>query len=333
VRCLLLADVHANLPALEAVLADAGTVDAVWCLGDVVGLGAEPEGCVERLRGLAALGVAGNHDLAAVGNAGPELRRTPFLGESNRWTRERLSAGSLAYLGELPRWIEVEEIRLVHDQTELSGRERVALVGHTHLPFLRPPGAVPTPGERLALGDEPVVLNPGPVGAPDWRPGRACYARLEIGSRRAVEATVRVVAAPAGPGEDEIARLDAPPRLVAYWRRLNADAALADGEIDRARELFRSSTTLFRDGRDARQALHLLVGLADLAAAEGDVEQAAALLGAAMPDHDAAHPAVRHRVALAAAALRSALGEGPFEAARQRGRGMGLEAALRLAGV
>ncbi|HEY3081393.1 MAG TPA: metallophosphoesterase family protein [Chloroflexota bacterium] len=47
-RCLVLADVHGNLTALEAVLDDAGAVDAVWCLGDVVGLGAQPEACVER---------------------------------------------------------------------------------------------------------------------------------------------------------------------------------------------------------------------------------------------------------------------------------------------
>jgi len=331
VRCLVLADVHGNLSALEAVLADAGAVDAVWCLGDVVGLGAQPEGCVERLRGIDALVVAGNHDLAVVGEPGPEFARMPFMGESNAWTRARLSAGSLAYLGGLPERVEVEGIRLVHDQTELSGHERFALVGHTHLPFLGPPGAVPTPGQRQALGGEPAVLNPGPVGAPDWRPGSACYAWLDV--EPTVAATVRVVAAPAGPDEDEIGRLNAPPRLVAYWRRLNADAALAEGDLERARELFRLSAALFRDGRDARQALHLLVGLADLAAAEGDAERAATLLGTAMPDPAAAHPALRHRADLAATALRAAIGVGPFEAARRRGIGMGLAEAVALGRV
>jgi predicted phosphodiesterase len=330
-RCLLLADVHGNLAALEAVLADAGPVDALWCLGDVVGLGSEPEGCVERLRGLAALGVAGNHDLAAVGRPGPEFARTPFLGESNAWTRERLSASSLAYLGGLPGQVEAEGIRLVHDQTELSGREGIALVGHTHLPLRQPPGTVPAPGERLALAGGRAVLNPGPVGAPDWRPGGACYVMLEVGTAPA--ATLRVVAAPPGPDEDEIGRLGAPSRLVAYWRRLNADAALADGDLDGARELFRLSAAVFRDGRDARQALHLLVGLADLAAAEGDGERAAALLGAAMPDPTTAHPAQRHRVERASTALRSALGERPFEAARRRGMAIGTEAAMALGGI
>jgi predicted phosphodiesterase len=331
VRCLVVADVHGNLPALEAVLADAGAFDALWCLGDVVGLGSEPEACVARLRELGALGVFGNHELAVLGRPGSEFGRQPFLGESNRWTRERLSAGSLAELGELPERREVEGIWLVHDQAGLSGREPSVLVGHTHLPYLRPRGAVPSPGERLALGPEPWLLNPGPVGAPDWRPGSAAYALLDVGAT--VEATVRAVPAPAGPDEAEIRRLgvDA-PRLVAYWRRLNAEAALFGGEVDRARELFRLSAAVFRDGRDDRQALHLLVGLADLAAAEGDAERAATLLGAAMPDPSAAHPAVRHRADIATAGLTAALGEPAFEVARRRGAGMGLEDAVRLGG-
>jgi predicted phosphodiesterase len=327
VRCLLLADLHGNLPALEAVLADAGPVDAVWCLGDVVGLGADPEGCVARLRSLAAPTVAGNHDRAVVGRPGPEFRAMPFLGESNAWTRRRLSSASLDYLAGLPERLDVEGIRLLHDQGELSGHERVALVGHTHLPLMEPPGAVPRPGEPLSLAAGS-VLNPGPVGASDWRPGWASYALLEVG--RAVEATTRVVPAPAGPDEAELPRLDAPPRLAAYWRRLAADAARAWGDLERARALFRLSAAVLRDGRDGRQALHLLVGLADLVAAEGDGERAAALLGAAMPDPATAHPAQRHRVALASAALQRGLGEDPFEAARRRGAGLGIEAAVAL---
>ena len=61
-RVAVLSDIHSNLAALDAVLGSLGSVDAVWHLGDVVGYGGEPDGVVERLRGLGAIGVRGNHD-------------------------------------------------------------------------------------------------------------------------------------------------------------------------------------------------------------------------------------------------------------------------------
>ena len=64
-RVAVLSDIHSNLEALEAVLGSMGTVDAVWHLGDVVGYGPEPDGVVQRLRDIAAVGVRGNHDGAA----------------------------------------------------------------------------------------------------------------------------------------------------------------------------------------------------------------------------------------------------------------------------
>ena len=66
-RVAVLSDIHANLAALDAVIASFGSVDAVWHLGDVVGYGPEPDGVVERLAGIGAVGVRGNHDAAAVG--------------------------------------------------------------------------------------------------------------------------------------------------------------------------------------------------------------------------------------------------------------------------
>ena len=68
-RVAVLSDIHANLVALDAVLAAIGTVDAIWHLGDVVGYGPEPDAVVERLDGVGAIGVRGNHDLAAIGGA------------------------------------------------------------------------------------------------------------------------------------------------------------------------------------------------------------------------------------------------------------------------
>ena len=66
-KTLLISDIHANLTALEAVLADAGNFDAVWCLGDLVGYGPDPNECIERVAALPNLRcVMGNHDAAAL---------------------------------------------------------------------------------------------------------------------------------------------------------------------------------------------------------------------------------------------------------------------------
>ena len=88
VRIAVLSDVHANLHALEAVLAevDAGGFDAIWCLGDLVGYGPKPNECVALLQQRAAICLAGNHDLVVLGRIPIEA----FGGEAGaaaRWTR------------------------------------------------------------------------------------------------------------------------------------------------------------------------------------------------------------------------------------------------------
>ena len=66
-RVAVLSDIHANLPALDAVLAAVPSVDGIWQLGDVVGYGPHPDEVVARLRDVGAVGVRGNHDAAALG--------------------------------------------------------------------------------------------------------------------------------------------------------------------------------------------------------------------------------------------------------------------------
>ena len=107
-RVLVLSDIHANMTALEAVLEDAaGRYDTVWCLGDTVGYGPEPDACVARVGSLAATTVIGNNDWAALGQIdvedfNPEARRAVH------WTREHLSRVSIEWLESLPtapvRW-------------------------------------------------------------------------------------------------------------------------------------------------------------------------------------------------------------------------------------
>src|SRR5262245_44549422 len=112
-RIAVLSDVHANLPALEAVLADAGRVDAIWQLGDVVGYGPDPDGVVDRLRDAGATGVRGNHDAAACGGDeiewfNPEARR------AMEWTRRAISDSSIEWLSGLPDRRTEGNAELVH---------------------------------------------------------------------------------------------------------------------------------------------------------------------------------------------------------------------------
>jgi predicted phosphodiesterase len=103
VRYAVLADVHANLEALAAVLAAAEAAGAarVVCAGDLVGYHADPDACVERLRAASAICVAGNHDRVAAGLAEP-TRFGVVARRAALWTRARLSAESRAFLAALP---------------------------------------------------------------------------------------------------------------------------------------------------------------------------------------------------------------------------------------
>ena len=90
-RVLVLSDIHANLAALEAVIEDAAAIgfDKVWCLGDTVGYGPEPDACVARLRGLDATVVVGNHDWAAIGRMDVD-EFNPEAGRAVLWTQAHL---------------------------------------------------------------------------------------------------------------------------------------------------------------------------------------------------------------------------------------------------
>jgi diadenosine tetraphosphatase ApaH/serine/threonine PP2A family protein phosphatase len=187
-RALVVSDIHANLAALEAVLAAAPSVDEVWHLGDVVGYGPEPDAVVARLRGLGALGVRGNHDAAALGG----LEIESFNADARaamEWTRGIISDATRAWLGTLPETLEHEGFTLVHgsprdpvwEYVTSTPVARAALAdlatphglhGHTHVPiaFLEDDGVVdtmsPGSGSILELGGRRTFLNPGSVGQP-----------------------------------------------------------------------------------------------------------------------------------------------------------------------
>ena len=113
-RILIISDIHANLTAFQAVVQDAGKVDAVWCLGDLVGYGPDPNECISLLRTLPELTcLVGNHDAAALGDIDlAAFNRDASL--SSQWTRTALSSENLAFLGKLPDKLVIEQVTLAH---------------------------------------------------------------------------------------------------------------------------------------------------------------------------------------------------------------------------
>ena len=203
-RIAVLSDIHANLPALDAVLAAAGEVDAIWHLGDVVGYGPDPDAVVDRLREVGALGVRGNHDAAACGGSeidwfNPDARR------AMEWTRAAIGPATLAWLSDLPERRTLEGCELVHGsprdplweyitsvpvaRANLAAlTTRIGLHGHTHLPvaFLEQGGRVdvigPGPGSELELRERRALLNPGSVGQPRDGDPNASFMILDPGA-------------------------------------------------------------------------------------------------------------------------------------------------------
>ena len=203
-RYLVLSDIHSNLAAFEAVLADAGQFDKIWCLGDVIGYGPQPNECIERLQSLPHICVAGNHDWAAIN----KLDVSAFNPDALRaclWTREQLTPSNWEFVEDLPETLVEDSFTIVHGSPrypiwEYITRPAVAmanfayfdtaycLFGHTHIPvvyafdglhntcdaFMMPEyDPVPLEMERL-------LINPGGVGQPRDGDPRASYVILDM---------------------------------------------------------------------------------------------------------------------------------------------------------
>ena len=203
-KYLIIADIHSNLEAFEAVLEDAqnhGGFGHTWCLGDVVGYGPDPAACIKLLKQLDPVCVCGNHDSAAVG----KIDVGDFSSEAaraNRWTAGQLSAEDREFLSGLPDLLVEDDFTIVHGSPRQPVWEyishsitaadnfryfatRFCLVGHTHVPFLfehdgaEVSGSVLRDGDMLVLGDNRLIINPGSVGQPRDRDPRASYSILD----------------------------------------------------------------------------------------------------------------------------------------------------------
>ena len=203
-------DIHGNRHAFEAVLADVASTGAseLWCLGDVVGYGADPNDCCALAREHAAVCLAGNHDLAVTG-ALPLDEFSHGAALAARWTQDVLDDDHGEWLRTLAPKGEADGLGVYHASprdpvweyvlstllAELcldAAAERVCLVGHSHvaLSFVRPEGEAATgdtrrAGEVLDLSQGEWLVNPGSVGQPRDGDPRAAWLLLDTDGWRA----------------------------------------------------------------------------------------------------------------------------------------------------
>jgi predicted phosphodiesterase len=202
-RVAVISDIHANLHALEAVLAEieSESVDAIWCLGDVVGYGPRPNECCDLVRRRAAVSLCGNHDLAVLGT----LAVAEFTGDAAaavRWTVGVLGAEERSWLGSLAPSAARPGVELFHasardpvweyvlsEQTALASLEAtsspVVLVGHSHVALALGlegkdlGGGLAPAGTTIELARRRWLLNPGSVGQPRDGDPRAAWLLLD----------------------------------------------------------------------------------------------------------------------------------------------------------
>src|SRR5437870_8609104 len=228
-------DIHSNLPALHAVLEDMGAVDALWCLGDIVGYGPWPNEVIAILQQRAAHCIAGNHDLGTLNVVSTE-EFSPDAAVATMWTSGQLSGESRSFLESLTPMTEVQGVTLAHgtpcdpvweyllgeDVAESSFRcfsTQLCLVGHSHIPSLfvqRSEDEIGIEymagGRTFECGQLRSIANPGSVGQPRDRDPRAAYLLLDL-----PEASSRAEPDPSGPAIE--------------WRRVHYDIAAIQDEM------------------------------------------------------------------------------------------------------
>ena len=202
-RYLVMADIHSNLEALETVIRHAESqagFESIWCLGDIVGYGADPVPCIDILCSYPLASVSGNHDLAAI-NVLPLDEFNGYAREAVLWTRDQLGPRHREFLASNPLTRVEDGVTLLHGTPRdpvweyylpqfLSNRDVVdsflqfstqsCLVGHSHIPFMCIEDSAHfialQPEKKKLLSQTRCVVNPGSVGQPRDGDSRAAYA-------------------------------------------------------------------------------------------------------------------------------------------------------------
>lgn len=212
-KAAVISDIHANLPALQAVMLDIEMhdIDEIWCLGDAVGYGASPNECLEILSERCTAWLVGNHDLAALDEIDISTF-SPSAAEAALWTRGQLSAQSSETLHGLgrsakdnrlgiglyhasprdPIWEYVVDVDLAEDCLNVQ-EERVALIGHSHIALYftrvdelsRIRSEQAPEGTSLSLSAGQWLVNPGSVGQPRDGDNRAAWMELDTETMKA----------------------------------------------------------------------------------------------------------------------------------------------------
>jgi len=213
-RIAVISDIHANLPALEAVFEaiDEAGAEQVWCLGDVLGYGAEPDECADLVRERCDLCLVGNHDLAVLG-ALDIAAFSETAAVAVAWTRENVAERTLSLLRGLspadrrggialfhasprdPVWEYVLSAEQADANLDAQGA-RIALIGHSHVSlfFARPTADEPQEEIRGAqAGDDTLLelaagqwlINPGSVGQPRDGDPRGAWLALDTDAQTA----------------------------------------------------------------------------------------------------------------------------------------------------
>jgi diadenosine tetraphosphatase ApaH/serine/threonine PP2A family protein phosphatase len=180
-RIAIISDIHSNLPALEAVfkkIADLH-VDVTYCLGDIIGYGPFPNGCVDLVRAKCLAAVKGNHDSGLLGET-PTDQFNQNGQAAIRWTKNKITPQNLQYLSSLPMAFTDHDCTFVHatpsvpdqwtyfmsfgqaEENFAAFSTRLCFIGHTHIPVVI--------GEDSSINkyraDRRFIINVGSVGQP-----------------------------------------------------------------------------------------------------------------------------------------------------------------------
>jgi predicted phosphodiesterase len=212
-RVAVISDIHANLPALERVLeaVEAEQPEEIWCLGDVLGYGADPDACADLVRERCEVCLVGNHDLAVIG----ALDTSSFseaAAEAVAWTRRVLDTRTHEFISALEPAGERQGVGLFHasprdpvweyvlapEQADAcldAQPQRTGLIGHSHVALFftrtgdgdqpQARGAQAGDGTLLDIGDGEWLINPGSVGQPRDGDPRAAWLELDTETAQA----------------------------------------------------------------------------------------------------------------------------------------------------